>query len=37
MSAMVGGSVLAVQMLLHHGVEVETTNVDGESAVTVAF
>jgi ankyrin repeat protein len=35
MSVMVGSSVLGVQMLLHHGVEVETSNIDGESAATV--
>lgn len=36
MSAMVDGIVLAVQMLLQHGVEVKTTNIDGESAATLA-
>jgi hypothetical protein len=35
MSVMVGSSVVGVQMLLQHGVEVETSNIDGESAATV--
>ncbi|SPJ80188.1 uncharacterized protein FTOL_08580 [Fusarium torulosum] len=37
MSAVVGGSVLVVQMLLQHGVDVETTDIDGESAATLAL
>jgi ankyrin repeat protein len=37
MSAVVGGSALVVQMLLQHDVDMETIDIDGESAATLAL